>query len=331
MVLSGLMSPASSLPYTASHEGAGTVVALGPSPNTNNTNFKPGDRVMAGLPYQPCTTCPDCTGPETERHYCSNLAGYVGVNRDGAFAEYMLVDARTSVAIPPGVTFQTAAPLACAGSTAFRAVKTAGLGRGEILGIVGAGGGVGHLAVQFAKARGSRVVAIDASEGGIELARSVGADTVIDVRRHNDGKDIESIVRAVRAYTHPTTTGPSNPDPDAGVAATLTLSDSPTASSLACAITKKHGLMIQVAQPESVSIPFNELIFRDIRVRGSLLCSREEGEEMLEIVAKHEIRVEMTVFRGGLERGVPALMERVRGEGGRLVGKGVVVVDEDAV
>ena len=142
MVQSGVFG--SKLPQTASHEGAGTVVALGK--DAEGRGFQVGDRVMCGLPFHPCGSCGDCLGPEGQTQYCTNVdPGHVGVHVDGCFAEYVKVDSRSTTKLPDEVTFLSAAPLACAGRTIWRGVLQAGLKKGECLAIVGSGGGLGHL------------------------------------------------------------------------------------------------------------------------------------------------------------------------------------------
>ena len=134
----------SKLPQTASHEGAGTVVALGK--DAEGRGFQVGDRVMCGLPFHPCGSCGDCLGPEGQTQYCTNVdPGHVGVHVDGCFAEYVKVDSRSTTKLPDEVSFLSAAPLACAGRTIWRGVVQAGLKKGECLAIVGSGGGLGHL------------------------------------------------------------------------------------------------------------------------------------------------------------------------------------------
>ena len=137
---------------------------------------------MAGLPRNRCGHCPDCLGPEEYRQYCRKLDGHCGVTLDGSFAEYMVVDGRESALLPDKVSFETAAPLACAGCTIFRAILQTQLKAGETIGLVGAGGGLGHLGVQFAKAMGLVVVGIDARDEALMLAKENGADVVVDER-----------------------------------------------------------------------------------------------------------------------------------------------------
>lgn len=271
MIQSGIFGTA--LPVTASHEGAGTVVAAGSS-----ADLKPGDRVMCGLPFHPCGKCPDCTGPnENWRQYCENTEGHCGVHRDGFFAEYAVCDARTSTKLPNEISFLSAAPLACAGRTVWRGVEQAGLKEGQWLAIVGSGGGLGHLGVQFAKKKGLKVIGIDARDDGLQLSESLGADIVIDAR-----KEKEAVVKQVHDATRD-----ANPDP--GVDATVTLSDASTAAALGCAITKKHGTMVQIAQPKDVVIPFSEFVFRDVRVKGSVVSSPGESNDMVRTFENHSL------------------------------------------
>ena len=216
------------LPCIASHEGSGTVVRLG----SKVTALKVGDRAMADIPANRCQECDDCRGPEVYRQYCQHIDGYVGVTIDGAFAEYMRADSRESCVIPDGVSFETAAPLACAGCTIYRALLQTGLRAGMTVGIVGAGGGLGHIGIQMGKAMGLRVVGVDARDEALKLAKECGADVVIDVRKKK-----EEIVNEV----HEVTGGK-------GVDASITISDHQTAAALACAITVMHGTMVQIAQ-----------------------------------------------------------------------------------
>lgn len=221
------------LPSIASHEGAGTVVQVG----AEVKNFAAGDRVMVGIPQNPCGHCGDCLGPENFKQYCTNIAGHLGVTMDGAFADYLVADARTSVKLPDAVSFQTAAPMACAGCTVWRGVLQAKLKSGETLAIVGSGGGLGHLGIQFARALGLQVIAIDARDEGLELSKKVGAQILVDARKGD-----KSVVEEVKKVTN-----------NHGADATINVSDASSAAATACAVTKMHGKMIQIAQVGKLS------------------------------------------------------------------------------
>ena len=126
---------------------------------------------------------------------------------------------------------------------------------GESLAIVGGGGGLGHLGVQFAKALGLYVIAIDARDEALELAKKCGADTIVDAR-HGKEKVVEEVHKVTGRL---------------GADATINVSDDVNAASASVAVTRMHGLMVQIAQPPDVSVPFAELVFRDVRIHGSLI------------------------------------------------------------
>ena len=106
MVVKGVFG--SKLPQTASHEGAGKVVARG----SEVKNLEIGDRVMCGLNTHLCGKCRSCKGPEQNRHYCPNKGPMLGITGDGMFAEYCVTDAAQTNKLPDEVSFESAAPLA---------------------------------------------------------------------------------------------------------------------------------------------------------------------------------------------------------------------------
>lgn len=297
------------LPCTASHEGTGVVVALGSE--AEKSSFKKGDRVMAGLPLNPCGTCRQCKGPDDWHQFCQNTDGSIGVAIDGAFAEYLKVDSRNSCHVPDSLSMKSAAPLACAGCTIWRAIILSEVKEGGWLAITGAGGGLGHLGIRMAVAMGINLIAIDARNEGLELCKEAGAKHVFDARK---GK--EELVKQVQGLTD-----------NLGVEATINVSEYETAAAFSCAVTRIHGRMVQVAQPDEVKIPFVELIFRDIRIVGSLIAGAQQSQEMLDFCAEKKIKVETNVFHGLQE--VPKMVEL--SHSGKMKGKAIVVVDEEAI
>ncbi|KAF2097629.1 alcohol dehydrogenase [Rhizodiscina lignyota] len=291
------------LPCTGSHEGAGTVVAVGSAVK----DFKEGDRVMNGLGFHRCGECEDCTGPENYVQYCPKNKGSVGVRMDGNFADYVVVDARNTALLPKEVSFEIAAPLACAGCTVFRALLQTELKEGQVVGIVGSGGGLGHLCIQFAKSMGLKIVAIDARDEGLELSKEHKPDLLLDARKGD-----AYLVEEVQKFTG-----------KGGVDASINLADAPQAAGTACAITKTHGLLVQISQPEPIVIPFKELIFRDIRIKGSRHCAPVEAKRMLQVAAKNGVTVKTNLFHGLKE--IPKMVELSLS--GKMAGKGVVIVD----
>lgn len=308
MVIDGVFS--NPLPCTGSHEGSGVVVAVGSKVN-EASRFHVGDRVMSALARNPCGRCIHCRRPDDWQQYCFDDGGKLGINRDGAFAEYHVVDCRMASHLPSNVSFQTASPLACAGVTIFRAILVSGLKAGDWLGLVGAGGGLGHLGIQFARARDLNVVAVDARDEGLELCRKYQAHEVLDAR---EGQ------KKVVERTQQVTDG-------LGVDATINVSDHATAAALSCAITRPHGTVVQVAQPENVSVPFAEIIVRDITIKGTMYGGVEDSRQMLDEASRHGVQAETVAFQGLQE--VPKLLDFA--SSGRLKGKAICIVDGELV
>ncbi|KAI3327996.1 GroES-like protein [Xylariaceae sp. AK1471] len=303
MVASGVFR--SQLPQTASHEGSGTVVAVGGSVSS----FQVGDRVMCGIPLHPCGECEDCTSPiENRRQYCTQTIG-LGVTTHGCAADYVIADGRFTTKLPDSVSFLSAAPLACAGRTVYRAVLQTELKPGQWVAIVGAGGGLGHLGIQFARAKGLKVIAIDARDDGLALSKDYGPDLVVDGRREK-----ADVVKEVQSITG-----------GKGADSAIVLADH--AEALAAAVTRMHGTVVQVAQPENISVPFAELVFRDIRFKGSLVCSPKESDDMVACVAEHGVKARTNPFQG-LDK-IKELLGTV--ESGKLRGKAVIIVDPEQI
>ena len=156
-----------------------------------------------------------------------------------------------------------------------------------------------------------KVIAVDARDEGLELSKHYGADVVADARK---GK--EEVVKEVHKVTN-----------DEGSDASIVLSDHKDATAIACACTKMHGIAVQVAQPDIIEIPFPEIIFRDIKIHGSLICSPEESRSMLDTIAKHGVTVTTNPFYG-LDK-IGELTEMVHG--GKIKGKAVIVVDQQQI
>ena len=291
------------LPCTGSHEGSGTIVALGVAVS----GLSIGDRVMGGMLVHPCGKCYDCTGPETNRQYCAKMEGYAGVSCDGFYAEYVRVDARHTAKLPPQISLLEASPHACAGRTVWRALKVANLEPGKTVAIIGCGGGLGHLTVRIAKALELIVIGIDNRDEALSLAKSCGTDYLFDVR---DGP--ASVIAAARAATD-----------GFGADCTISMSFARESPALACAITRMHGTVLQVAEPEVVEIPPDELVFRDIRIRSTLIASGDESRDMLEFFAKHEIHVDTKPFYG-IDK-IFQLVDWVRQS--NSIGKACLVID----
>ena len=176
-------------PRIPGHEIAGEVIEVGSEVRT----VKAGSRVTNHY-YLTCGNCRYCrSGRET---LCENFRGNVGSGCDGGYAEYVVLPERNLVAIPDGVTDLEAAVASDAIATPYHACHVeAQISPGDDVLIIGAGGGVGIHMVQMARLCGGRVIAAEIGEEKLELARTMGADEIIDARRGE-------IVKQVRALTN---------------------------------------------------------------------------------------------------------------------------------
>jgi propanol-preferring alcohol dehydrogenase len=170
-VWKGEMRPAHAPdPFILGHEGVGRVAALGPGV----TGWAVGERIGVPWLHDTCGTCAECrAGAES---FCQNQRAH-GFDVPGTFADHVVVKADFAVRLPEGPA-PALAPLLCAGLTAYGALERANLKAGETCAIIGCGG-LGLYAVQLAARRGARVLAVDTDPGKLDLARQMGAASVV--------------------------------------------------------------------------------------------------------------------------------------------------------
>src|SRR6478735_8977092 len=166
-------------PFVPGHEGVGLVEKLG----EGVTHLSVGQRVAVPWLGKACGRCEHClSGWET---LCEQQIN-TGYGCDGGYAEKMLAWADFAQPVPDGISPFEAAPLTCAGVTTYKALKVADVKPAQLVAISGVGG-LGHLAVQYAKIAGATVAAIDVTDEKLELASELGADLVIDARKDDVG------------------------------------------------------------------------------------------------------------------------------------------------
>jgi propanol-preferring alcohol dehydrogenase len=250
------------LPLVPGHEGVGTVVALG----NGVTNHHVGDIVGNAWLWSACGNCQYCrTGWET---LCeSQTNGGYGV--DGSFGEYMLVDARFAVKIPEGSDLVEIAPVLCAGVTVYKGLKMTEARPGQWVVISGIGG-LGHIAVQYAKAMGLRVVAVDVADDKLALATKHGAEIVINALTENP-------VEAVQRQT-------------GGAHGVLVTAVHPAAFGQAIGMTRRGGTIVfNGLPPGDFPAPIFDIVLKGLTIRGSIVGTRQDMEEALAFYARGEI------------------------------------------
>lgn len=257
------------LPFIPGHEGAGVVAALGPGV----TDLKEGDAVGVPWLHDACGTCEYCTtGWETLCETQRN-SGY-GVN--GAHAEYVLATAAYVGRLPDDVDFAAMAPILCAGVTTYKGLKETEAKPGEWVVISGIGG-LGHVAVQYAKAMGLHVAAIDVSEDKLALARRLGADLAVDCGRGAEA--VEEVVRATGGGAH-------------GVLVTAV---SLPAFEQALAMVRRRGTVSLVGLPPGTfPTPVFDVVLKRITVRGSIVGTCRDLAESIAFAAEGKVRANVS-------------------------------------
>lgn len=256
-----LLKPITKLPLILGHEIAGTVTALGEGVG----DFAVGDRVGVPWLHWTCGRCEYCVaGRET---LCPRQM-ITGVTVDGGFAEYVKAKASHTARLPGNLGFEAAAPLLCAGLTAHKALKTAGVRAGERVVIFGVGG-LGHLAVQLAKARGLETGAVDVAEEKLELARACGADWTVNA---GDGAAHKPVKARGGAHVAVVTSG------------------SRAAYETALRSLRRGGTLAVVGMaPEPISVSTVALVAGETRIVASAVGTREDLREVLELGAAGEV------------------------------------------
>lgn len=161
-------------PFIPGHEGVGFVSGVGKNVKT----VKEGDRVGIVWLYSACGQCVDCLAGQES---CCSKAEFGGYTKNGGYAEYAIADPNYVAHLPKNVGFIDVAPIVCAGVTVYKGLKSTEAKPGEWVVISGIGG-LGHLAVQYAKAMGLHVAAVDVSDEKLALARSLGASLTVNAR-----------------------------------------------------------------------------------------------------------------------------------------------------
>jgi len=157
------------MPLVGGHEGAGVVVAKG----SLVTGFEIGDHAGIKWLNGSCSECEFCRQSDDPLCADAQLSGYTV---DGTFQQYAVGKATHASKIPKEVPLDAAAPVLCAGITVYKGLKESGVRPGQTVAIVGAGGGLGSLAQQYAKAMGIRVIAVDGGDEKKAMCEQLGTE-----------------------------------------------------------------------------------------------------------------------------------------------------------
>jgi propanol-preferring alcohol dehydrogenase len=253
------------LPLIPGHEGVGIVEALGPGADDE---LKEGDRVAIPWLGFACGHCRYCnTGWETLCESQSNTGYFM----DGAYAQYTAGFARHVVKVPEGVDPYEAAPLTCAGVTTYKAVKVSEVRPAQLCAVFGVGG-LGHMAVQYAKIQGASVVAVDLHDDKLDMAKELGADYVVNAAEQDPVEEIKKL---------------------GGADAAIALAVSPKAFEQAYGSLARGGTLVFVALPADnyVQVPIFETVLNGITIKGSIVGTHQDVEDVFKLHALGRTRV----------------------------------------
>ncbi len=257
-------------PFVPGHEGIGIIEKLGPGVTTRSI----GDRVaIAWLGYA-CGLCRYCiNGQETLCEQQRNS----GYSVNGAFAEYTVAPADFATPVPNGVSPLDAAPLTCAGVTTYKAIKVAGTAPAETVAVFGVGG-LGHLALQYARIFGGFVVGVDVEEHKLAMAKELGADHVVNAREDDP-------VEAIQAL--------------GGADVAVALAASPQSFDQAFRSLRRGGRLVCVALPAdgTITLPIFDTVLNGKSVIGSIVGTRNDLADVFALHAAGRTKV-LSVERG---------------------------------
>ncbi|HWC96557.1 MAG TPA: alcohol dehydrogenase catalytic domain-containing protein [Candidatus Sulfopaludibacter sp.] len=277
-------------PLTLGHEGIGRVESTGPGV----AGWLPGDRAGVTFLGTSCGSCEWClTGRE---RFCPKQTNF-GYTLHGALSEYAIVPASALIRVPEELPAAVAAPLCCAGWTAFGALREAALERGQSVALFGLGG-LGHLALQLAKMQGLRIAAVDIAADKLDMAREWGAEAAV----HGDsaGRTLQ------KEY--------------GGVDAALVLTPSSSAIQQAFRSLKRNGTLVLVGlATNQYELPLVDTVLKGIAIRGSYLGSRQDLAEVFRLAGAGFLKPHIETH--SLAE-TPDVLERLRR--GELMGRAVI-------
>jgi propanol-preferring alcohol dehydrogenase len=258
------------LPMIPGHEGVGQIVSLG----EGVTSLKIGDRVCVPWLHGSCGQCEHCwAGWET---VCGSQQR-TGFTAQGTFAEYCLMDALYVITVPPELASDYAAIISCAGVTVYKGLKESEVKPGQWVVIVGGSGNLGHMAIQYGKAMGMRVIGVDCGPAKKAFMSKLGCEASIDVL----SEDLSSTVK--------TLTG--------GMGAHGALIIAPVAKAIGDAVKymRPRGTIVAISLPPGdIKADIFDVVLNAVTIRGSIVGTRLDLSEALNLAAHGEIKCMIT-------------------------------------
>lgn len=257
------------LPLVGGHEGAGVVVALGELVQDVEIGDHAGVKWINGS----CLQCSFCQ--QSDEPLCSKalLSGYTV---DGTFQQYCIAKAAHIARIPKECDLEAIAPVLCAGITVYKGLKESGIRPGQTVAIVGAGGGLGSLACQYAKAMGCNIIAIDGGEEKREMTKKLGASQFVDFMTS------KNVVSDVKAAT----------EDGLGPHAVILVAVNEKPFQQAAEYVRPRGTVVAIGLPADAYLraPVFESVIKMITIKGSYVGNRRDSAEAIEFFRRGLIK-----------------------------------------
>ncbi|VDC03557.1 unnamed protein product [Peniophora sp. CBMAI 1063] len=262
------------LPFVGGHEGVGIIVAVAPGTRESD-DVRLGSRVGVKWILTSCGRCEFC---RTGRDSVCAKAPRTGMLVDGTFQEYMVAWSDHLVPIPEGMSDEAAVPILCAGLTVYKGLKVSETKVGDWIVIPGAGGGLGHLAIQYAVAMGLRVIAVDTGDDKKDACTKLGAEKWIDFKT---SKNLVEDVVAASGAPGPHAALITTPSSAAYDAAVLYLRPFGTLAAI--------GLPPKTGPGSTFQTPIFAIVSKCLRIQGSVLGNLQDAVEALDLVARGKV------------------------------------------
>ena len=251
------------LPLIPGHEGVGYVSAVG----AGVTVVKEGDRIGVPWLHTACSHCDHClSGWET---LCESQQNS-GYSVDGGYADYALADPAFVGRLPDNLSFAEVAPVLCAGVTVYKGLKETDTKPGDWV-VVSGIGGLGHMAVQYAKAMGLHVAAVDIKDDKLVLAERLGADLTINAATADPVTEIQKAI--------------------GGAHGALVTAVSPRAFGQAIGMVRRGGtISLNGLPPGDFPTPIFDVVLKRLTIRGSIVGTRLDLQESLAFAAEGKVK-----------------------------------------
>ncbi|GAA5901798.1 hypothetical protein JCM5296_002076 [Sporobolomyces johnsonii] len=255
------------LPKVPGHEIVGDVVSVGPG----EKRWKVGDRVGSGWHGGHCFICKSCLNGDFITCENENINGVI---TDGGHAEYVILRTESVASIPTDIDPAKAAPLLCAGVTTFNSLRHMDINPGDVVAVQGVGG-LGHLAIQFARQMGYKTVALSQSDSKRQLAMDLGAHVYVDGSKEDQCEALQKL---------------------GGAKVIMAVAPSGEAMAKLIGGLAVGGQLLILAIADQLNIPMVPLVQKRLQIRGWPSGSAYDSEETIQFAKASGVECQVQTY-----------------------------------